>query len=70
MEFEYTPEQTQLRKAVREFAELLGENEAVSLLGQTLEEEKETDRKLTELAHAINRQAVSSAAERSRGVGA
>ena len=55
---------------VREFAELLGENEAVSLLGKTLEEEKETDRKLTELAHSINRQAAPSAAERSRGVGA
>src|SRR5579872_2214075 len=32
---------------VREYAQLLGENEAVSLLGQTLEEEKETDQKLS-----------------------
>ncbi len=42
---------------VREFAELLGETEAVSLLDQTLEEEKETDRKLTEVAHTINQEA-------------
>ena len=32
------------------YAELLGDSEACSLLGATLEEEKETDRKLTELA--------------------
>jgi ferritin-like metal-binding protein YciE len=43
---------------VREFAKLLGENEAESLLNETLEEEKETDRKLTELATEINRQAL------------
>jgi ferritin-like metal-binding protein YciE len=42
---------------VREFAEILGENEHVSLLEQTLEEEKQTDRKLTELAGGINSQA-------------
>jgi ferritin-like metal-binding protein YciE len=34
----------------RTFAELLGLNEAVNLLQQTLDEEKETDSKLTELA--------------------
>ena len=39
---------------VRTFAELLGEDEAVSLLEETLEEEKETDQKLTELAEQIN----------------
>jgi len=39
---------------VRTFAELLGEDEAVSLLEETLEEEKETDQKLTELADQIN----------------
>ena len=39
---------------VRAFAELLGEDEAVSLLEETLEEEKETDQKLTELAEQIN----------------
>src|SRR6202521_6026268 len=42
---------------VRDFAELLGENEHVSLLEQTLEEEKETDEKLTQLAERINSQA-------------
>jgi ferritin-like metal-binding protein YciE len=42
---------------VRTFAELLGENEHVSLLEQTLEEEKETDQKLTQLADQINSQA-------------
>lgn len=42
---------------VREFAELLGEDEHVSLLEETLEEEKETDEKLTQLAEQINSQA-------------
>src|SRR3954470_6945880 len=42
---------------VREFAELLGEDEHVPLLEQTLEEEKETDEKLTQLAQDINAQA-------------
>jgi ferritin-like metal-binding protein YciE len=42
---------------VRAFAELLGENEHVSLLEQTLNEEKETDEKLTQLAEQINSQA-------------
>ncbi len=42
---------------VRAFAELLGENEHVSLLEQTLEEEKQTDAKLTQLAEQINSQA-------------
>jgi ferritin-like metal-binding protein YciE len=38
----------------RTFANLLGEDEAASLLEQTLEEEKETDAKLTQLAEGIN----------------
>ena len=42
---------------VFEFAELLGENQAVSLLAQSLEEEKETDRRLTEIARTINEEA-------------
>ena len=42
---------------VRTWAELLGENEASSLLEKTLEEEKETDEKLTQLAEEINVQA-------------
>ena len=41
----------------REFAQLLGEDEHVSLLEQTLEEEKETYQKLTQLAEEINSQA-------------
>jgi len=42
---------------VREIAKLLGEDEHVSLLEQTLHEEKETDQKLTQLAEEINSQA-------------
>lgn len=40
-----------------EFARILGESEQVSLLEPTLEEEKETDQKLTELGKEINQQA-------------
>lgn len=43
---------------VRALAELLGENEHVSLLDQTLEEEKQTDEKLTQLAEGITSSAV------------
>lgn len=39
---------------VRTYAELLGEDEVVSLLQETLEEEAETDRKLTVLASSLN----------------
>ena len=39
---------------VRSMAETLGETEHVSLLEETLNEEKETDEKLTELAKQIN----------------
>ena len=42
---------------VRDIAKLLGEEEHVSLLEQTLREEKETNQKLTELAEQINPQA-------------
>lgn len=41
----------------RTFAETLGEDEQASLLEETLNEEKETDRKLTELANQINEEA-------------
>ena len=54
---------------VRAFAELLGESEHVSLLEETLNEEKEADEKLTQLAEEINslaEQAGSTAAESSR----
>lgn len=39
---------------VKTWAGLLGENDAQALLEQTLEEEKETDAKLTELSEKIN----------------
>ena len=42
---------------VRTYAELLGEKEAVQLLQATLDEEKQTDVKLTKLASHINVQA-------------
>jgi ferritin-like metal-binding protein YciE len=48
---------------VREFANLLGESEHVRLLDETLTEEKETDRKLTELAKEINSLAITESKE-------
>jgi ferritin-like metal-binding protein YciE len=42
---------------VRTWADLLGESEASALLDKTLEEEKETDEKLTQMAEEINVQA-------------
>ena len=45
------------------FAELLGETEHVSLLQQTLEEEKQTDESLTELAQDVNASANEIAAD-------
>ena len=39
---------------VRTYAELLGEDEIVSLLQKTLDEETDTDRQLTKLASALN----------------
>ena len=47
----------------RTFASLLGEDEAVELLEQTLEEEKETDEKLTQLAENINVEATEGESE-------
>lgn len=55
---------------VRTLAGLLGEDEHVNLLEQTLEEEKQTDQKLTELAENINSQSmetVEGEAEESEG---
>jgi ferritin-like metal-binding protein YciE len=48
---------------VSTYAKLLGEDAAVSLLRQTLEEEKETDEKLTELSESINLEAANSGVE-------
>jgi ferritin-like metal-binding protein YciE len=42
----------------RTYAQLLGENEAAKLLQQTLDEEGATDKKLTQLAEAINVEAM------------
>jgi ferritin-like metal-binding protein YciE len=53
---------------VRSLAETLGENNHVSLLEETLEEEKETDEKLTELAEQINTQANGIGADRKEAV--
>lgn len=46
-----------------EFAKILGESEHVTLLEETLQEEKETDEKLTVLAKEINPQANEEAEE-------
>ncbi|HEV2398377.1 MAG TPA: ferritin-like domain-containing protein [Candidatus Sulfotelmatobacter sp.] len=48
---------------VRTFAEILGEDEHVTLLEQTLEEEKQTDEKLTQLAEQINSEAAGAEGE-------
>jgi ferritin-like metal-binding protein YciE len=45
---------------VSAYAKLLGEDRALSLLKQTLEEEKETDKKLTQLSGRINVEAADS----------
>jgi Domain of unknown function (DUF892) len=42
------------------YAKLLGEDQAETLGRQTLDEEKETDKKLTQLAHHINVEAMNS----------
>jgi len=52
---------------VRTWADLLGEREASALLDKTLEEEKETDEKLTQLAEEINVQAKESGSEGEEG---
>jgi ferritin-like metal-binding protein YciE len=46
--------------SVHAFAILMGETEAAGILEQTLEEEKETDEKLSELSERINAQAFES----------
>jgi ferritin-like metal-binding protein YciE len=48
---------------VKAFAELLGEDEHISLLEQTLEEEKMADQKLSQLAEQINPQAAQAEGE-------
>ncbi len=46
---------------VRAFAELLGESEQVSLLEETLNEEKQADEKLTQLSEEVNASAAEAA---------
>jgi len=48
---------------VRTLAQLLGEDEHVNLLEKTLEEEKQTDQKLTDLAEDINSQSMEAGQE-------
>lgn len=48
---------------VRSFAELLGQQNAVSLIEKTLQEEKDTDEKLSEIASKINEEAMGSKEE-------
>jgi len=43
--------------SVKTYADLLGEDEAAELLAETLQEEKDTDEKLTEAAGTINAEA-------------
>jgi len=52
---------------VRTYAELLGLDEAAKLLQQTLDEEKETDRKLTSIAESVNVEAAEMAGEEEEG---
>src|SRR5271154_1015137 len=49
--------------AVHAYAELMGETEAAALLQQTLDEEKETNQKLTDLSEEINSEAFQAVAE-------
>ncbi len=49
--------------SVHAFATLMGESEAADLLEQTLNEEKETDQKLTQLSEHINAQAYEGGSE-------
>jgi ferritin-like metal-binding protein YciE len=55
---------------VRDMAKLLGEDQHVSLLEQTLEEEKKTDLKLTQLSEQINPQAQGAVESEEEGEGA
>jgi ferritin-like metal-binding protein YciE len=56
--------------SVRTHAQMLGHDQAVRLLQETLEEEKETDQKLNDLAETmINQQAMHSADETTRETG-
>ena len=53
--------------SVKTYADLLGENEASQLLSETLQEEKDTDEKLTEAAESINVEAEKEGEEEEAG---
>jgi ferritin-like metal-binding protein YciE len=53
---------------VSTYAKLLGEDDAAALLRETLEEEKKTDEKLTQLAESINLEAAGSDEEEEEGI--
>jgi ferritin-like metal-binding protein YciE len=53
---------------VHAYAKLMGESEAASLLEQTLQEEKETNEKLTELSGKINAEALGAGSSEARSV--
>ena len=53
--------------SVKTYADLLGENEAAELLAETLQEEKDTDEKLTEAAETINAEADEEEEEKEAG---
>jgi hypothetical protein len=48
---------------VATLAEAMGQEEVKELLGETLEEEKETDERLTEVAQSVNSEALSEGSE-------
>ena len=52
---------------VREFAKILDEPRHASLLGETLNEEKETDQKLTDVSKEINTLAIEDGSGEERG---
>lgn len=54
---------------VATLAEAMGQDEIKELLGETLEEEKETDERLTQVAQSVNSEALSEGGEEEEGEG-
>jgi ferritin-like metal-binding protein YciE len=52
---------------VATLAEAMGQDEVKELLGETLEEEKETDERLTQVAQSVNSEALSEGGEEEEG---
>ncbi len=57
-------------KTVAAFAEANGQSDILQLLSQTLQEEKETDQKLTEVAKGVNEEAIAGPEEEPKEGGA